>query len=75
MVTLPAVTPVTRPADVTVARAVSLLVQVPPDVLLESVMAPPLPAQSVSRPVIVPKVGALITRNVLVVLVVPQLLL
>jgi len=70
MATEPALTPVTTPADETVAIAVEELTQDPPDTLLVRVMV--APAQTDVGPEMAPIVGAGLTLMECVAIAVPQ---
>lgn len=72
MVALPAATPVTTPAALTLAIDVLLLVHAPP--LTASVNVDVAPAQMVDAPVTVPADGNGLTVIAFVALTVPQLL-
>ncbi len=64
---MPADTPVTTPAELTVAFEVLLLLQLPPDMLLVSVIVEP--THTLELPTIDATVGAALTVMVLVTLV------
>ncbi len=71
MVTVPAVTPVTVPPELTVAIVLLLLLQAPPEIDAESVLVPPVHTDVV--PEIVAEVEELTVTDI-VATAVPQLL-
>ena len=73
MVTVPAVTPVTTPEEVTVALAVLPLVQLPPDGVSDNAVV--APGQTVAVPKIGPGAGSGFMVINAVVPALPQLLL
>ena len=70
MVSVPPLTPVTTPLPVTVAKAILLLLQIPPDTLSVSVIL--APAQTFEVPVIIPAEGYGLMVIVFVEIAVPH---
>ena len=70
---MPDATPPTIPVLLTVAAAVLVLLQAPPDVPVPSLNAVVEPAHTVAVPVIVPATGSGLTVTTCVAATVPQL--
>ena len=70
---MPAVSPLTAPAELTLATAGLLLLQVPPLTVDDSVVV--ALSHTVVAPLMVPAVAPVVTAKVVVTLVMPQLLL